>query len=99
MVSAGCVISGARVIRSVIFTNAVVHSHSLVEDSVILPEVDIGRNCHIRRAIIDRGTKVPDGTQIGIDLEADRARGFRVTDKQITLVTPDMLGQELHFTR
>jgi glucose-1-phosphate adenylyltransferase len=99
MVSAGCVISGARIERSVIFTNCYVQSYSLVQDSVVLPEVDIGENCHIRRAIIDRGTIIPPGTQIGIDLDADRERGFRVTDSNLTLVTPDMFGQELHITR
>ncbi len=99
MVSAGCVISGARVQRSVIFNNCFINSRSLVEDSVILPEVDIGENCHIRRAIVDRGARIPNGTQIGINADNDRARGFRVTDSGLTLVTPDMLGQRLHFTR
>ena len=99
MVSAGCVISGSKVERSVIFNNCYVHSYSLVEDTVVLPEVDIGRHCHIRRAIIDRGARIPDGMQIGIDHDADRERGFRVTSTGITLVTPDMLGQKLHFTR
>jgi len=99
MVSAGCVISGAKVLRSVIFNNCSINARSLVEDSVILPEVDIGENCHIRRVIVDRGARIPNGTQIGIDSDADRARGFRVTDSGLTLVTPDMLGQRLHFTR
>ena len=70
-----------------------------VIESVVLPDVRIGENCRIRRAIIDRGAEIPDGTVIGEDAEADRARGFRVTDTGITLVTPDMLGQQLHFTR
>jgi glucose-1-phosphate adenylyltransferase len=99
MISGGCVISGAHVERSVIFTNCHVNSHSRIEDSVLLPEVDVGHGCHIRRAIIDRGAHIPDNTHIGIDLDADRARGFRVTDNNITLVTPDMLGQRLHLTR
>ena len=51
------------------------------------------------RAIIDRGTRLEPGTRIGVDVEEDRARGFRITDSGITLVTPDMLGQQLHFTR
>ena len=99
MISGGCVISGARVERSVIFNNCHINSYSTVQDSVVLPEVRIGQNCHIRRAIIDRGAKIADGTQIGIDLEADRGRGFRITENNITLVTPDMLGQHLHMTR
>ena len=98
-VSAGCVVSGASVHRSLLFSQVNVSSYSTVEDSVILPEVDIGRHSRIRRAIIDRGTVIPDGTEIGIDVEADKKRGFRITEAGITLVTPDMLGQQLHFTR
>ena len=99
MVSAGCIISGASVRRSLVFSNCNVHSHAVVEDSVILPESDIGRHAHVRKAIIDRGTEVPEGMEIGIDPDADRERGFRVTDKGRTLVTPDMLGQSTHYTR
>ena len=99
MVSGGCVVSGASVHGSLLFTGVRVHSYSRVTDSVILPQVDIGEGCDIRRAIIDRGSKVEPGTRIGVDAEEDRARGFRITDSGITLVTPDMLGQHLHFTR
>ncbi|MGI9237330.1 MAG: glucose-1-phosphate adenylyltransferase [Woeseiaceae bacterium] len=99
MVSGGCVISGSTVQRSLLFTDCYVHSYSEVSDSVVLPDVDIGEHCEIRRAIIDRGAIIPGGTQIGVDPEADRERGFRVTDSGLTLVTPDMLGQQLHFTR
>ena len=66
---------------------------------MILPDVDIGERGRIRRAIVDRGTHIVSGTEIGADHDADRARGFPVTEKGITLVTPDMLGQHLHFTR
>jgi glucose-1-phosphate adenylyltransferase len=66
---------------------------------VILPDVDIGKNCRVKRAIIDRGTVLEPGTVIGEDPEADRERGFRITESGITLVTPDMLGQHMHFTR
>ena len=99
MVAGGCVISGATINRSLLFSNVRVHSYSEVTDSVILPEVDIGENCRIRKCIIDKGTKIEAGTVIGEDPEEDKARGFRITDKGITLVTPDMLGQHLHFTR
>ena len=99
MVSAGCIISGASVKRSVLFSGCSLHSWATVEDSVILPDCDIGQHCNIRNAILDRGTQVPEGTEIGIDHEADRERGFRVTEGGRTLVTPDMLGQSLHFTR
>ncbi len=99
MVSGGCIISGALITRSLLFSNCVVHSYSQVEDSVILPSVEIGRNCRVLKAIIDRGTVIPDGTVIGEDHDADRERGFRVTPSGIVLVTPEMLGQKFHFTR
>jgi glucose-1-phosphate adenylyltransferase len=99
VVSGGCVVSGAQVRNSLLFSDVKVHSYSTVDESVILPQVDIGRNCQIRRAIIDRGAIIENGTDIGLDHDADRERGFRVTGSGLTLVTPDMLGQHLHFTR
>jgi glucose-1-phosphate adenylyltransferase len=99
MVSAGCIISGASVRRSVIFSNCMIHSHSEITDSLILPECEIMEGCTIRGAILDRGSVIPEGMEIGVDLEADRQRGFRVTDGGHTLVTPDMLDQKLHVTR
>ena len=99
MVSGGCVVSGASVDHSLLFTNCRVDSRSRVEECVVLPEVNIGENCFLRRCIIDRGATIEDGTQIGVDAEADAARGFNVTNSGLTLVTPDMLGQHLHFTR
>lgn len=92
VVSAGCIISGATVKRSLLFSNVQVETHSLVEDSVLLPSVTIGNNCKIRKAIIDRGCIIPDNTEIGLDHEADRARGFRVSEKGVVLVTRAMLG-------
>ena len=59
---------------------------------MILPQVEIGRNCRIRKAVIDRGCILPEGTVIGEDPDADRKR-FRVSDKGVVLVTSDMLGQ------
>jgi len=99
MVSAGSIVSGGKVLRSLLFYNVNVGSHSEVTESVILPDVEIGDHCRVRRAIVDRGAKIPAHTVIGEDNEADRARGFRVTESGIVLVTPDMLGQRLHFTR
>jgi glucose-1-phosphate adenylyltransferase len=99
MVSGGCVVSGAHIGGSLLFSRSRVRSRSDVTDSVVLPDVDIGENCRIRRAIIDRGTIIEADTVIGEDHDADRERGFRVTKSGITLVTPDMLGQQLHFTR
>lgn len=99
MVSGDCVISGASVQDSLIFSRTRVHSYSTVSSSVVLPDVDVGESSKIRNAIIDRGTQIPEGTEIGIDLDADRERGFRISESGITLVTPDMLGQQTHITR
>jgi len=99
MVSAGCIISGARVKRSLIFSNCKIHSYSSIVDSLILPECEVKDGCTINKAILDRGCVIPEGTQIGVDHDEDRARGFRVTNGGVTLVTPGMLDQPLHHTR
>ncbi len=98
LVSGGCIISGSTVRRSVLFSNVRVHSFSSIEDSVILPDVTIGRNVVLKRVVIDKGSIIPEGMQIGVDMEEDRKR-FHVSEKGITLVTPDMLGQNLHHAR
>ncbi len=98
LTAGGCIIAGARVKRSVIFFSTHIETYSYVKDSVILPKVRIGRNCVINRAIIDKGTVIPDGMEIGIDIEEDRKR-FLVTEGGIVLVTPGMLNQRLHFER
>jgi len=94
IVSGGCIISGAAIVNSLLFSNVRVHSYSTVTDTVVLPEVVIHRHCRISHAIIDRGCVLPEGTVIGEDREED-ARRFRVTPKGITLVTPEMLGQSV----
>jgi glucose-1-phosphate adenylyltransferase len=99
MVSGGCVVSGASVRNSLLFSRVHVHPHSTIDESVVLPDVEIGEGSRINKAIIDAGCKIEPGTVIGVDADADRERGFRVTSDGITLVTPDMLGQSLHFTR
>lgn len=98
MVSGGTIISGALVRRCMLFTRVRVHSFSLVEDSVILPSVEIGRNCVVRRAVIDRGCRLPEGMRIGLDPEQDRAR-FHVSEGGVVLVTPEMLGQGMRRVR
>jgi glucose-1-phosphate adenylyltransferase len=99
MIAGGCIISGARIKRSLIFSNCKIHSHTEITDSLILPECEVHDGCIIRSAIIDRGSVIPEGTQIGVDHKADRARGFRITEGGHVLVTPDMLDQKLHITR
>lgn len=98
MVSGGCIISGATVRQSVLFSNVHVREGSLLEQAVVLPDVRIGKNVTLKRVVIDKGCHIPDGTTIGVDPEQDRKR-FYVSEKGITLVTPEMLGQEMHYFR
>lgn len=98
MVSGGCIISGASLRRSLLFSNVTVNSYSTVEDSVILPNVTIGRSCRLRKVVIDKGCEIPEGTVIGEDPVED-AKRFHVSEKGVTLVTPEMLGQDVHQSR
>ena len=90
MVSGGCIISGSVVRGSLLYSDVRVDERSYIEASVILPHVDIGKNCSIVKAIIDEGCQVPDGMRIGVDRAADLQR-FQVTDAGVVLVTADML--------
>ncbi|HWR87811.1 MAG TPA: glucose-1-phosphate adenylyltransferase [Acidiferrobacterales bacterium] len=98
MVSGGDIISGALVRHSLLFSNVVVDSYSLVQDSVILPDVSIGQHCRLTRVVVDKGCHIPDGTVIGEDPGQDAQR-FHVSSGGVVLVTPEMLGQELHHGR
>ena len=98
MVSGGCIISGAVVRRSLLYSDVRIESRSVVEDSVVLPNVRIGSNVVLKRTIIDRGCEIPDGTVAGVNAEDDRRR-FHVTENGITLVTPGMLGQHIYTVR
>jgi glucose-1-phosphate adenylyltransferase len=99
MVSGGCIISGAYLRRSFLFSNVRVEAHSVLTQAVVLPDVQIGRHCRLHKVVVDKGAIIPDGTIIGEDLEQDRKRGFHVTPKSVVLVTPEMMGQELHHVR
>ncbi|MDP3086385.1 MAG: glucose-1-phosphate adenylyltransferase [Rubrivivax sp.] len=93
LVSGGCIISGATVRRSILFAKVRIAEGSVIEDSLLLPNVVVGRDVHLRRAIIDKHCRLPDRFSAGIDPLADRERGYRITERGITLVTPAMLGQ------
>ena len=95
MVAGGSIVSGSQLRHSLLFSHVRVHSYCEIEDTVLFPQVDIGRHCTIRRALIDRGCRIPAHTTIGCDPEADRAR-FRVTEEGVVLVTREMLGQNYH---
>jgi glucose-1-phosphate adenylyltransferase len=98
LVSGGCIVSGATVRRSVLFSSVRVDERALVEDSVVLPEVSIGRGAVLRRVIVDKHCRIPEGLQAGVDAAADRRR-FCVSVRGVTLITPEMLGQRVHQLR
>jgi glucose-1-phosphate adenylyltransferase len=91
-VSGGVVVSGSTVKRSLLFSNVRVNSFCDIDESVILPDANISRGCKIRKAIIDRGCIIPEGMEIGINHDHDKANGFRVTDKGVVLVTMKMIA-------
>ena len=90
MIAGGCIISGAVIDQSLLYSNVRVDERSSVHRSVVLPNVKIGRGCTIRNAILDEGCEVPEGTVIGHDRDEDEKR-FHVTSQGVVLVTPEML--------
>ncbi|SFP70828.1 glucose-1-phosphate adenylyltransferase [Nitrosomonas cryotolerans] len=98
MVSGGCIISGATVRRSLLFSHVQVCSHSIIEDSVILPNVIINRNVRLQRVVVEKHCILPEGLVAGGNPVEDRKR-FHVTDKGVTLISPEMLGQRIHHVR
>ena len=86
IVSAGCILSGGVVRNSILSRGVRVHTSALVEGCVIMDNCDIGRHTKVRRAILDKNVRVPEGAQIGYDLDADRARGGHVTDSGIVVI-------------
>jgi glucose-1-phosphate adenylyltransferase len=90
LVAGGCIISGAKVRESVLFSSVRVDERSLVERTILMPGVHVGKGCVVRNAIIDEHCDIPDGMQIGVDAQDDRQR-FDVSPRGIVLVTPEML--------
>jgi glucose-1-phosphate adenylyltransferase len=86
VVSAGCIVSGGRVLNSVLSPNVRINSYCEVDRSILMPGVEIGRYSRIRRAIVNTGVKIPESSLIGFDLEADRANGYHVTESGIVVV-------------
>ncbi|MEX8492371.1 glucose-1-phosphate adenylyltransferase [Sphaerotilus sp.] len=91
LVSGGCIVSGATVRNSVLFSNVLVRSYSEINEAVVLPDVHIGRNCRLNKVVIDRRCRVPDGLVIGEDPVLDAQRFFR-TENGVVLVTRKMLA-------
>jgi glucose-1-phosphate adenylyltransferase len=92
LVSGGCIVSGATVIRSLLFTGTHLHSYSRVENAVILPYVQIDRSAQLRNVIIDRGVRIPAGLVVGEDPGLDAER-FRRTEAGISLITQQMIDR------
>jgi glucose-1-phosphate adenylyltransferase len=90
LVSGGCIISGASLRRTLLFTGVRVHSFSRVEEAVILPYVEVGQNVVLKRCVVDRGVKIPDGLVVGEDPKLD-AKRFRRTDNGVCLITAPMI--------
>ncbi len=82
--------------RSILFSQVLVGEGSVIEESLVLPNVRVGNSVRLRRAVIDKHCQLPDGFQAGFDLAHDSARGLHVTERGIVLVTPEMIGQPIH---
>jgi glucose-1-phosphate adenylyltransferase len=92
LVSGGCIISGASVKRSLLFTRVWLNSYTSVENAVILPEVEIGRSVRLNNVIVDRGVRIPQGLVVGEDPVLD-AKRFRRTESGISLITQAMIDK------
>jgi glucose-1-phosphate adenylyltransferase len=86
IVSGGCILSGGIVKKSVLSRGVRVHTGAVVEGSVLMDNCDIGRHAKVRRAILDKNVRIPEGGTVGYDLDADRARGWHVTDSGIVVI-------------
>ena len=92
LVSGGCIVSGASLRRSLLFTGVRVNSYSTVENAVILPYVDVGRSARLKNVVIDRGVQILEGLVVGEDPALDTKR-FRRTDRGICLITQPMIDR------
>ncbi len=86
VVSAGSIVSGGRVLHSVLSPGVRVNSYCEIEYSILMPRVEVGRYSRISRAVLNTGVKLPESTVIGFDPAADRARGYVITEGGIVVV-------------
>jgi len=93
IVSHGCIISGGRVINSVLCPGVRVNSFSEVEHSILFPHVTVGRHSRVRRAIIDRDVSIPEHSEIGFDPEEDRRNGYVVTENGIVVIDREIMDR------
>ncbi|WP_445191969.1 glucose-1-phosphate adenylyltransferase [Sphingomonas sp. Tas61C01] len=92
LVSGDCIVSGASIHRSLLFTGVRAHSFAMLDEAVVLPHCHIGRGARLRRVVIDRGVVIPDSLVVGDDPVIDAQR-FRRTDKGICLITQPMIDR------
>ncbi|MCZ8011076.1 MAG: glucose-1-phosphate adenylyltransferase [Gemmatimonas sp.] len=92
LVSGGCIVSGAGIFRSLLFTNVRVHSYAHLDGAVLQPDVDVGRGARLTNVVVDRGVRIPAGLLVGEDPALDASR-FRRTEKGIVLITQPMLDR------
>jgi glucose-1-phosphate adenylyltransferase len=97
MICAGCIVSGGRVVNTVLSPGVRVNSYSEVESSILFHNVNVGRHSRLRRSIIDSGVQLPEGTELGFDVEKDRKKGHIVTPAGIVVVHRDSPGVNGHF--
>ncbi len=90
LVSGGCIVSGACVQRSLLFTGVHLHSYARLHNSVLLPYVNVGRHARLQNVVVDRGVQIPEGLVVGEDPEFD-AKRFRTTENGVTLITQPMI--------
>jgi glucose-1-phosphate adenylyltransferase len=89
-VSGGCIVSGAAVRRSLLFTGVHLHSHAQLEGAVLMPYVQVARHARLKNVVIDRGVQIPEGLVVGEDPEFD-AKRFRTSPNGISLITQTMI--------
>ena len=90
LVSNGSIISGGHIDRCVLSPQVRINSYATVSESILFDGIDVGRRCRIRRAIIDKGVRIPANTTIGYDPEEDRARGITASEEGISVVSPEV---------
>jgi glucose-1-phosphate adenylyltransferase len=91
MVSGGCIVSGAHVSRSLLFSSVRVNSFARTNEAVVLPEVEIGRHARLNKVVVDRGCRIPEGLVVGEDPVLDAERFYR-SDGGVVLISGDMLA-------
>ncbi len=98
IVASGCIASGSIVRRSLLFSNVHIDDRCTIEGSVILPGVEVGRRPVVKKAVVDRQCRLPEGLTAGLDHDEDRRR-FHVTERAITLIVSETLGQQARHLR